>query len=190
MKFLFDFFPVLIFFAVYKITDNIYHATAVLIGATILQVAYVWLKERRVERAHLITLIFVVALGGLTLIFHDDTFIKWKPTVVNWIFAVVLLGSAFIGQKNLLQRMLESNMVLPPRVWQNLNYACVLFFFLSGILNLYVAYNFSQDFWVNFKLFGLTGLTFIFILAVGLVLSRYIQEDKPDNATSADQDGQ
>src|SRR5690606_17416752 len=135
----------------------------VLIAATLLQVGYTWVKERKVQRAHLITLVFVVVLGGLTLLFQDDTFIKWKPTVVNWIFAAVLFVSAFIGERNLLQRMLESNMSLPPHVWRNLNYSWVIFFLASGALNLYVAYNFSQDFWVNFKLFGLLGITLLFV---------------------------
>src|SRR5690554_1443028 len=184
MKFLFDFFPVLVFFIVYKVTDNIYHATAVLIAATIFQVGYTWFKQRRVERVHLVTLIFVVLLGGLTLLFQDDTFIMWKPTVVNWIFAAVLLGSAFIGEKNLLQRMLESNLQLPSAIWRNLNVAWVVFFLISGILNLYVAYSFSQEAWVNFKLFGLLGLTFLFILIQGLFLSRYLQ-DEPEKSVAA-----
>lgn len=174
MKFLFDFFPVLVFFVVYKTTDDIYSATGFLIGATILQIGYTWLRERRVQRVHLITLFFVVVLGGLTVAFQDDTFIKWKPTVVNWIFAAVLLGSAFIGEKNLIQRMLESNLELPAPVWRNLNYAWVVFFTASGFLNIYVAYSFSQEAWVNFKLFGLLGLTFAFILAQGVYLSRYL----------------
>lgn len=184
MKFLFDFFPVLVFFIVYKVTDNIYHATAVLIGATILQVAYTWFKEHRVQRAHLVTLIFVVILGGLTLLFKDDTFIMWKPTIVNWVFAAVLLASGFIGEKNLLQRMLESNLQLPSPIWRNLNYAWIVFFVASGILNLYVAYNFSQEFWVNFKLFGLLGLTFLFVLLQGIYLSRHIQNE-PDKSVAS-----
>ncbi len=188
MKFLFDFFPVLVFFIVYKVTDNIYHATAVLIAATIFQVGYTWFKQRRVERVHLVTLIFVVLLGGLTLLFQDDTFIMWKPTIVNWLFAAILLGSAFIGEKNLLQRMLESNLQLPSPVWRNLNYAWILFFIASGVLNLYVAYSFSQEFWVNFKLFGLLGLTFLFVLLQGIYLSRFLQ-DEPDKPV-ADRDQQ
>ena len=188
MKFLFDFFPVLVFFIVYKVTDNIYHATAVLIAATIFQVGYTWFKQRRVERVHLVTLIFVVLLGGLTLLFQDDTFIMWKPTIVNWLFAAILLGSAFIGEKNLLQRMLESNFQLPSPVWRNLNYAWILFFIASGVLNLYVAYSFSQEFWVNFKLFGLLGLTFLFVLLQGIYLSRFLQ-DEPDKPV-ADRDQQ
>jgi len=184
MKFLFDFFPVLVFFIVYKLTDNIYHATAVLIAATVIQVGYTWIKERQVQRAHLLTLIFVVLLGGLTLLFQDDTFIMWKPTIVNWLFAVILLGSAFIGEKNLLQRMLEANLQLPSAIWRNLNYAWVLFFIISGVLNLYVAYSFSQEFWVNFKLFGLLGLTFLFVLLQGLYLSRHLQ-DEPEKSVAA-----
>lgn len=190
MKFLFDFFPVLVFFIVYKVTDNIYHATAVLIGATILQVGYTWLKERRVQRSHLITLLFVVVLGGLTLAFHDDTFIMWKPTVVNWIFAVVLLGSEFVGDKNILQRMLEANLELPSNAWRNLNLAWVCFFTISGILNLYVAYNFSQEFWVNFKLFGLLGLTIIFVVIQVLFLSRYLDATESSDNQPVKQDSE
>src|SRR5690606_24226373 len=118
------------------------------------------------------------------LLFQDDTFIMWKPTIVNWLFAVILLGSAFIGEKNLLQRMLEANLQLPSAIWRNLNYAWVLFFIISGVLNLYVPYSFSQAFWVNFTLFGLLGLPFLFVLPPGLYLSPLLQ-DEPEKSVAA-----
>jgi len=114
-------------------------------------------------------------LGGATILFQDKTFIQWKPTVVNWLFGAAFLGSQFIGQKTIVQRLMESNLELPQEIWKNLNIAWVIFFLAMGVLNLIVAYNFSEETWVNFKLFGMLGLTFVFILAQGLYMSRHIQ---------------
>lgn len=175
MKLLLDFLPVIIFFAVYKATDDIIIATAVLIPATLLQMLYTWVKTHRIEKMQLVTLILVVLLGGATILFQDKTFIQWKPTVVNWLFGAAFLGSQFIGQKTIVQRLMESNLELPKEIWKNLNIAWVMFFLAMGVLNLIVAYNFSEETWVNFKLFGMLGLTFVFILAQGLYMSRHIQ---------------
>ncbi|WP_319379672.1 septation protein A [Thiomicrorhabdus sp.] len=175
MKFLFDFFPIVLFFIAYK-TYDIYTATAVIIAATAVQVSYVYLKHRRVEKMHLITLALIVILGGLTLALQDEAFIKWKPTIVNWGFALVFAGSHFIGQKPIIQRMMDQAIHLPQEIWFRLSWLWVAFFILSGIVNLYVAYQYDTDTWVNFKLFGLMGMTLIFILLQGLYISRYLQE--------------
>ncbi len=176
MKFLFDFFPILLFFIAYKMYD-IYMATAVIIVASIVQVSWFWFKNRRVEKMHLVTLVLVIILGGATILLHNATFIYWKPTVVNWAFAIAFLGSQFIGKKNLLQRMLEKQITVTSKhVWVNLNIAWVLFFILMGVVNLYVAFNFEENTWVNFKLFGMMGLTIIFVLGQGFYLAKYITE--------------
>jgi intracellular septation protein len=173
---LFDFFPILLFFIAYKIYD-IYVATAVIIVASVAQVGWFWRKHRRVEKMHLITLVLVLILGGATLLLHNEDFIKWKPTVVNWAFALAFLGSQFIGNKNLLQRMLEGQIVVTSQhVWKNLNYAWVSFFIAMGVVNLYVAFNFDTNTWVNFKLFGMMGLTIVFVIAQAIYLAHYIDE--------------
>ncbi len=177
MKLLFDLFPVILFFIAYKAYD-IYTATAVIIVASAIQVGYIYLRYRRVEKMHLITLGLVVLLGGLTLILHDEAFIKWKPTIVNWGFALVFLGSHYIGQKPIVRRMMDQAIQLPDTIWLKLSYLWIGFFIFSGFLNLFVAYNYDTDTWVNFKLFGLMGITFIFIILQGLYVSRYMQDDK------------
>ncbi len=174
MKLLFDFFPVVLFFIAYKVYD-IYVATAIIIAASIVQVGWSWARYRRIENMHLITLAFVVVLGGATLLLHDEMFIKWKPTIVNWIFALVFLGSQFIGRKSLVQRLMESQVpVTTDKVWGRLNMGWVTFFILMGTINLYVAYNFSTDTWVNFKLFGMLGLTIVFVILQSMYLMQYI----------------
>lgn len=185
MKLLFDFFPIVLFFIVYKGVD-IYAATAALMAASVLQVSLFWLKNRRFETMHLMTLGLVVVLGGATLFLHNENFIKWKPTAVNWLFAVVFLGSQWIGKQNLIQRMMGAQVQLPAAVWTRLNLSWVAFFVLSGLANLYVAFNFNTDTWVNFKLFGMLGLTLVFVIAQGLYLSRFITEDEIKPASSTE----
>jgi len=177
MKLLLDFLPVIIFFIAYKATGNIILATAILIPATLAQMLYTWIRTHSVEKMQLVTLALVVLLGGATVLFQDKTFIQWKPTVVNWLFGAAFLGSQFIGGKPIVQRLMESNLELPDQAWRRLNIAWVLFFIIMGILNLLVAYTLSEEAWVNFKLFGMLGLTLIFILAQGLYMSRHIQSD-------------
>ena len=126
---------------------------------------------------HLVTLALVVIMGGATVILQDKTFIQWKPSVVNWLFAVAFLGSRFIGDKTILERMMGQNLNLPVSAWQKLNYAWVAFFTFSGVVNLYVAYNFSEDIWVNFKLFGLLGLTIVFIIAQSFYLYQFMNPE-------------
>lgn len=176
MKLLLDFLPIVIFFIVYKTTNDIILATAILIPATLLQMLYTWIKTHKIEKMQLVTLALVVVLGGATVLFQDKTFIQWKPTVVNWLFGLAFLGSQFIGEKTIVERIMGSNISLPDNAWRHLNAAWVIFFMLMGIINLFVAYSFSEETWVNFKLFGMLGLTLLFILAQGLYLSKHIQQ--------------
>jgi intracellular septation protein len=181
MKFLFDLFPVLLFFIAYKMYD-IYVATAVLIIASLVQTIGHRIIHRKFEKSHVITLVLVSLFGGATLMLQDEMFIKWKPSVINWLFGIIFTGSQFIGEKNLIQRMLGTQFTLPHTIWRNLNAAWALFFIALGFLNLYVIYHFDTDTWVNFKMFGLMGLTLAFMLLQGLYLARHIKElpAKPD----------
>lgn len=176
MKLLFDFFPVLLFFIAYKV-DGIYTATAVAIAATILQLGVYWYKFRRFETMHLATLALLVVFGSATLLLHDEMFIKWKPTAVNWLFAIVFLGSQVIGRKPLIQRIMANNLVLPNPIWQRLNVGWTLFFVAMGAINLIVVYNFDTATWVNFKFFGNFGLTIIFIIGQSFYIARYVRND-------------
>ncbi|MGR9074449.1 MAG: septation protein A [Gammaproteobacteria bacterium] len=175
MKLLFDFFPIILFFAAFKLY-GIYVATAVAIAATFLQVGYTWFRYRKVENMHWLTLGLIVVMGGLTLYFQDEQFIKWKPTVINWLFAAAFLGSQFIGKRPFVERMMSSNIELPSSVWKRLNLSWASFFLVLGTVNLYVIYHFDTETWVNFKLFGMLGLTLIFVFLQALFLSRYIPE--------------
>jgi len=177
MKLLVDFLPIVIFFIVYKMTGDLILATAVLIPATMLQMGYTWLTTKKVEKMQLVTLILVVVLGGLTVALQDGQFIKWKPTIVNWLFGLVFLGSQFIGKKPVVQRLMGKSMELPSRIWRQLNLAWVVFFAAMGGINLYVAFNYSESTWVDFKLFGMLGLTFVFILAQGVYMSRFMPKE-------------
>ncbi len=174
MKFLADFFPVLLFFGAYQLWD-IYVATTAAILASCVQVGYAWLRRGKVETMHLVTLGLLIFFGGLTLALRDPLFIKWKPTVVNWLFAAAFLGSHYVGDRPIVQRMMAQAVTLPPPVWRRLSLAWVLFFFLVGILNLFVAYNFAEEVWVNFKLFGMLGLTLLFVVAQSFYLARHME---------------
>jgi len=176
MKFLVDFLPIVIFFAVYKYTNDIILATAVLIPATALQIGYTWFKTKTIEKMHIITLVLVLVLGGMTIALNDKTFIQWKPTLVNWLFALGFLGSQFIGKRTVIEMMMSGNIELPKPVWRNLNLSWVAFFIIAGAANLYVAYSFSEDTWVNFKLFGLLGMTFVFVILQGIYMSKYMKD--------------
>lgn len=175
MKLFFDFFPIFIFFVSYKLF-GIYNATAIAMVASFLQVAFYRLKYKRYEKAHLISLGIIFILGGATLFFHNPWFIKWKPTGIYWLSSLVFLGSAFIGNKPLIQKMMEGNISLPSNVWYRLNYAWTVFFILMGGINLYVAYYYSTDVWVNFKLFGGAGFTLIFVFLQAIYLTRHLIE--------------
>ena len=178
MKMLFDFFPVVLFFISYKLWD-IYMATAVLIGASLLQTGLWWLKYRRFEKMHLVTLVLVCIFGGATLLLQNEMFIKWKPTVINWLFAAAFAGSHVVGRKVLIKRMMADHIRLPEVVWLKLNLAWTGFFLLMGALNLIVVYQFDTDTWVNFKMFGMLGLTFVFVVVQSIAISRYISDEPP-----------
>ncbi len=178
MKLILDFLPIVIFFIVYKITNDIVIATAVLIPATVLQIAYTRWSSGKYEKMQLVTLVLVVFFGGMTVLLNDGIFIKWKPTVVNWLFAMVFLGSQFIGKKTIVEMIMGANITLPSPAWRQLNLAWVAFFVVMGGLNLYVAFTFSEATWVDFKLFGMLGLTLAFIVLQGLFLAKYLQQSK------------
>ncbi|HJW02279.1 MAG TPA: septation protein A [Azospira sp.] len=178
MKFLFDLFPVILFFLSFKLAASIYVATAVAIAATFAQIAWVWYRHRKVDGMLWVSLAIIVVFGGATLILHDETFIKWKPTVLYWLFASVLTASRFIWHKNLIRTMLEEKMQLPNEGWDRLNLSWIGFFTFMGIANLYVAFNYPTESWVNFKLFGGIGLMLAFVLAQGAMLSKYVTEEE------------
>ncbi len=161
MKAFADLFPVLLFFVAYKFA-GIYAATGIAIAATVGQIVWSWFKHRKVETMQWISLVIVGVFGGATLVLQNPTFIMWKPTVLYWFFAASLLGA---------------QIQLPDAIWPRLNLAWAGFFSVMGGINLFVAYHFSEETWVNFKLFGVMGLMFVFVLAQGALLSRHIQEE-------------
>ena len=174
MKFLFDLLPVVLFFVAFKLAD-IYVATAVAIATTVLQVAWLKLRRQRVPGMLWASLGIIVVFGGATLLLQDETFIKWKPTVLYWLFGAVLAGAALL-RKNLIRSVLSQEMQLPDAIWSRLNWSWVAFFAFMGVANLYVAYNYPTDLWVNFKLFGGMGLMLLFVVAQALFLARYVED--------------
>lgn len=179
MKFLFDLLPLILFFAAWSFYD-IFVATAAAIVATVAQVAWMWLRHRRVDKILWMTLAIVVVFGGATLAFRDPTFIKLKPTVLYWTFAAVLLGAQVFVGKNLIRAMMEKQISLPEAVWGRLNASWIGFFVVMGILNLYIAYAFSEATWVKFKVFGGIGLLLAFVVLQGLILAPHIDDRKTD----------
>ena len=201
MKILFDIFPVLLFFVVFKLsgvypataatiaatimqvqqgatfTTATMLATAAAIAATIMQVAWVKWRHGKVDTTLWVSLCIIVVFGGATLLTHNENFIKWKPTVLYWFFASAILFSRAFLDKNLMRMLLPGKIDLPDNVWQKLNYAWSAFFAVLGVLNLYVAFNFSMDTWVDFKLFGTTGMMLVFILLQAAFLSKHIKEE-------------
>ena len=179
MKFFFDLFPVLLFFVAFKAYD-IFVATAVAIAATIAQIGWLRFRQHQIDKMMWVNLGIIVVFGGATLVSQDETFIKWKPTVLYWLMATVLIISNQFFKKNLIQAMLEKQVALPSIIWNKLNLSWVGFFLLMGCLNLYVAFNFSVDSWVTFKLFGSTGLMLIFIILQVMMMGKYIKEAAPE----------
>lgn len=175
MKFLFDIFPVILFFAAFKLF-GIYGATGVAIAATVLQIAWVWLRHRKVDNMQWISLGLIVVFGGATLLLRDETFIKWKPTVLYWLFSTALMVSEFAFRRNLIRSMMESQVTAPDAVWKKLLLGWVVFFALMGALNLYVAYGYPTDIWVNFKLFGGIGLMIAFVIGQAVILAPHMKE--------------
>jgi len=181
MKLLYDLFPLLIFFGAFKFYD-IYVATAAAILATFIQVGVFWRKNRRFESMHMMTLAILTVFGGLTILLQDDAFIKWKPTIVNWVFTAIISCLMFT-RKTALEYVMGGQISLPRPIWRKLNVAWALFFLLLGLLNLYIAfyYNLGADedartqTWVNFKVFGMLGLTLAFAIAQLFFLGKHIQ---------------
>ena len=184
MKFFFDLFPVILFFVAFKLYD-IFVATAVAIAASILQILWVWWRHRQIEKMMWINLMIIIVFGGATLVLQDETFIKWKPTVLYWLFATGLLVSNVIFKKNLIQTMMEKQMALPIPVWNQLNISWIIFFVVMGLINLYVAFNFPIDTWVSFKLLGATGLMLVFIVGQILMLNKYLKDDSNTSLVNA-----
>ena len=175
MKILIDFFPILLFFGAYKMF-NIYTATGVLMAATVVQMGLIYAIDRKLQAMHKITLVLILLFGTLTLVLQDDRFIKWKPTVLYWAMGGTLLVGAWLFQKNFIRTLMQSQVQLPDPVWRQLNWSWAGFFIAMGVLNLWVAYSFDTDTWVNFKLFGGMGLMLVFVIAQALYLSRHMQE--------------
>jgi intracellular septation protein len=178
MQFLVDLLPVIAFFVAYKLAD-IYVATGVLIVGVLLQTLASWMRHRKVSPMLLTSAALVLVFGGLTLLIHDATFIMWKPSIVNWLFAAAFLVSQYLRGPTIVQRMMGENIVLDPASWRRLNLMWVGFFLFAGALNLYVAYSYDEATWVNFKLFGLMGLTLAFALAQGVWIARKVESADP-----------
>ena len=189
MKALYDFIPLILFFTAFKIW-GIYVATVVAIVASVAQVSWFWIQHKRFETTQVVTLAVILVFGGLTLIFQDDTFVKWKPSIVNWIFATIILATQFFAKKTAIERLLGKQLSLPATVWQKVNLSWGLFFLVLGLLNVYVAFYYGldmsyeerTDMWVNFKVFGMLGLTFLFVIVQMLFIAKYIEE-KPEEKT-------
>ena len=177
MKQFFDFIPLLVFFAVYKFYD-IYTATAALMVVTVLQIAITWFTLRKLEKMHLITLGMVLVFGGFTLFFHDDAFIKWKVTVINLLFSAALQVSQFVLKKPLIKQMLGKEMQLPDAIWSRVNLAWAGFFAVAAATNTYIAFHLPQEVWVNFKVFGLLGMTLLFTVATVFYLYRHLPAEQ------------
>jgi intracellular septation protein len=179
MKFLFDIFPLILFFIAWSLYD-IFVATAAAIAATVAQVAWMWLRRRKVDMMLWVTLAIMVVFGGATLALRDPTFIKLKPTVLYWAFAGALLGAQTVVGKNLIRVLMEKNMTLPDAVWSRLNASWIAFFAVMGVLNLYIAYSFSETVWVQFKVFGGIGLMLAFVVLQAFMLAPYIEDKKTE----------
>jgi intracellular septation protein len=177
MKFLFDLFPVILFFIAFKFF-GIFAATAVAMIATILQIIYVKLRHGTVDKMLLISGVIITVFGGATLLLKDPKFIQWKPSILYWLFSAGILGAQAFFNKNPMRSVMEKQISLPDAIWSKLNIAWGLLFLVLGFLNLYVAYHFSQDIWVDFKLFGITGIMFIFIILQTLIVSKHLPTEE------------
>lgn len=186
-KFLFDLFPVILFFLAFKLYD-IFVATSVAMVAAVGQIAWLWFRQHQVDKMMWMNLVIIMVFGGATLVSQDETFIKWKPTVLYWLIAAILLVSSQLFSKNLIRTMLEKQITLPKNIWQRLNLSWIGFFLLMGCINLYVAFNFSVDTWVSFKLFGATGLMVIFMIVQVLMLGKYVKESSTAAANQLEPD--
>ena len=175
MKLLFDVFPVLLFFIAFKLW-GIFTATAVAIAASFAQIGWLWFRGKPIDKMLWVSVGVITVFGGATLLFGNETFIKWKPTVLYWLFAVSLIVGAVVFRKNLVRSVMESQVTLPENVWKKLLASWIAFFGVMGALNLYVAYNYSTDTWVDFKLFGGIGLMLVFVLLQALLLAKHVHD--------------
>lgn len=201
MKILFDLFPIALFFAAYEFGEanptlasawlsalgivldhatkpGVFLATLVAMAATVMQIGWVWMKHRKVENMLWVSLALITVFGGLTLFLHDETFIKWKPTVLYWIFSLSLGLAPLLFERNLIRLMMEKQITLPDPIWMRLNLAWAGFFAVMGVANLYVAQHYPTDVWVKFKMFGTLGLMLVFVVGQTLYLSRHMKEER------------
>ncbi len=177
MKQLLEFFPIILFFIAYK-TYDIYIATYVVIAATLGQVLFAYVKYRKVETMQLITLALVIVFGGATIYLHDEQYLKWKFSIIEWLFGLAFLSSHFIGERTFIERMMSNNLTLPKPIWKRLNFSWASFFISVGFINLYVMFNFNTDDWVTFKTFVAPGLMIVFMVLQMAFLYKYIPDEK------------
>ena len=180
MQALFEYIPLILFFIVYKFYD-IYAATGVLIVGALLHIFYFIFTKQKVPTKNWIIFGLIAGFGGLTIFLQDDTFLKWKVTIINGLFAVALLVSNYVFKKNLIKQLMAEALELPENIWAKLNLSWSAFFAFCGALNAYIAFNFSQEIWVNFKVFGLMGLTFTFTIGTIIAVHKYLPQDNADS---------
>jgi intracellular septation protein len=178
-----DFFPIALFFIAFKL-GGIYVATGVAMAATLLQIGWLYFRHGKVEPMQWVSLAIITLFGGATLLTHDETFIKWKPTILYWLMGGVLLGGQLLFKRNLLMKIMSAQLNLPDPIWLRLLFAWVAFFAVMGVVNLWVAFNFDTDTWVNYKLFGGMGLMLVFVLLQAVFLSRHIKLEEPEKTAS------
>lgn len=185
MQLLVDFLPIIVFFGVYKgygafvsADDAMFAATAAIMVVMTLQISVQWLRTRTVNKMLLTSGLLVLVFGGITLAFRNALFIQWKPTILNWLFALAFIASRYIGGKTLIERLMGHAIELPAVVWRRLNLLWVGNFAVLGLVNIYVVYNFSETAWVNFKLYGMLGLTLLMALIQGIWIARYLPEEQ------------
>lgn len=176
MKILFEFFPILLFFLAFKLW-GIYVATGVAMAASLVQVIATRITQKKYDWMQVVTLVLIMIFGGATIILKNERFIEWKPTILYWIFALVFLVS-HLSDKTLIERMMGSKITLPAHAWKKMSFSWIAFFTLTGALNIFVAYHFSTEIWVNFKLFGLLGLMILFVIGQSIFLSRHIKHEQ------------
>ena len=179
MKLFLDFFPIALFFIAFKLA-GIYVATGVAMLATLVQIAWLYWRHHRVEPMQWVSLAIITLFGGATLLTHDETFIKWKPTILYWLMGGVLLGGELFFKRNFLMNLMSAQLQLPDDIWRRLLFAWVFFFAAMGVVNLWVAFHFDTDTWVNYKLFGGIGLMLVFVLAQALYLGRHVKLEETD----------
>ena len=185
-KFLFDLFPRILFFVAYRFAD-IYVATAVAIAAAVLQILWIKLTRKPIETMHWVNFAVIVFFGGATLWLQNEAFIKWKPTVLYWLFGAVLIVSQYLMGRNLMQKLLGEKVSMPDKAWNKLNLGWALFFIAAGALNLFVAFSglFTESQWVNFKVFGLMALLIVFVIAQSIWLGKHMQTEEGSEALPA-----